>query len=82
MPLMLKVLIASRGESTIGSPRKLKDVFMSIGTPLRRSKALSNAWKVGFEADVTIWTRADPSACVIAGTTDFFPARTGCTASM
>ena len=54
MPLMLKVLTASHGESTIGSPRKLKDVFMSIGTPLRRSKALSNAWKVGFEADVTI----------------------------
>ena len=34
MPVFLQHLIASLGEQTIGSPRTLKEVFMSTGTPV------------------------------------------------
>src|SRR5262249_41199370 len=39
MPDAKKVFNASDGLETIGSPRKLNEVLISIGTPVRRSKA-------------------------------------------
>jgi hypothetical protein len=38
-----KASTASRGVQTIGSPRVLKEVFTSTGTPVRRSNALSRS---------------------------------------
>ena len=40
MPELKKVRIASVGVWTIGSPRKLNDVFMITGTPVSVAKFL------------------------------------------
>ena len=40
MPELKNVRMASVGELTMGSPRRLKDVFMTTGTPVRRPNSL------------------------------------------
>ena len=44
MPDRLKVLKACAGVSTIGSPFRLKDVFMITGTPVSSPKRSIMRW--------------------------------------
>src|ERR1700712_2136375 len=50
--------IAAFGVHTIGSPRTLKDVLISTGTPFRLPNASSRACTCGLLSRSTVWTRA------------------------
>ena len=66
-PAATNVSTASSGVHTMGWPRTLNDVFSSTGIPL----ILPNSWRsvqnLGWSARATVWTRADPSTWVTAG---------------
>ncbi len=57
----LNILIASSGEQTMGSPRRLSDVLITQGRPVRRLKAWMSSKNRGLARFVTIWGRAVPS---------------------
>ena len=49
----------------MGSPRRLNEVFSSIGHPVRRSNARRSAWNEGLVIESTVCGRAEPSTCVL-----------------
>src|SRR5258706_10431865 len=64
---LTKHMIASNGLHTIGSPRTLNDVFSRMGHWVRFSNSSSNRANRGLTLECTVWTRAEPSTCVVAG---------------
>ena len=54
---------------TIGSPRRLNDVFITTGTPVRFPNSSINSQYSGFTSRSTVCGRALPSTCVTAGIT-------------
>mmetsp|Transcript_10302 Transcript_10302/g.22853 ORF Transcript_10302/g.22853 Transcript_10302/m.22853 type:complete len:318 (+) Transcript_10302:400-1353(+) len=76
MPQLISVSIACAGDSTTGCPLRLKDVFSSMGMPVRRKKADIRAWNSGASDCVTVCSRAVLSTWQMAGTRDTLSALT------
>src|SRR6266851_1206300 len=76
IPELKNVRIASVGVCTIASPRRLNEVFMITGTPVRFSNSSSKRQYSGLISFSTVCGRALPSTCVTAGMTPRFSGRT------
>src|SRR5205823_15118626 len=61
MPEAKNVCSASDGLETIGSPRRLNEVLISTGTPVRRSNASRMRYRYGVCSAETVCTRLVPS---------------------
>ena len=77
MPELKNVRMASVGVFTIASPRRLNDVFMRTGTPVRLPNSLIRFQYSGLISFSTVCGRALPSTCVTDGMTSRFSGRTG-----
>src|SRR5580704_19572769 len=77
IPELKKVRIASVGVFTIASPRRLNEVFMRTGTPVRLPNSLIRLQYSGLISFSTVCGRALPSTCVTDGMTLRFSGRTG-----
>src|SRR5467141_1861075 len=77
IPELKNVRTASVGVFTIASPRKLNDVFMTTGTPVRFPNSLIKFQYNGLMSFSTVCGRALPSTCVTEGIIARFSGRTG-----
>ena len=59
MPVCMKHAYASAGVHTMGSSRRLNDVFTTIGQPVRASNASINARNGPWRSALTVCTRAE-----------------------
>ena len=59
--------MASSGLSTIGSPRRLKEVFSNTPRPVSDLELVQKSDKNGSPRAPTTWTLAVPSTCTTAG---------------
>ena len=59
--------MASCGDSTIGSPPTLKEVFNNTGTPVLLKNSCSNEYNLKLSDALTVCTLALLSMCVIEG---------------
>src|SRR6204780_2121321 len=71
IPELKKVRTASVGVFTIASPRRLNEVFMMTGTPVRLPNSLIRFQYSGLISFSTVCGRALPSTCVTEGTPPF-----------
>src|SRR5262249_48644773 len=62
-----KQAYASAGPHTMGSSRTLKLVLISIPSPVSASNAFNSCHNRPPVSSRTVWTRQEPSTCVIAG---------------
>ena len=69
IPELKKVRMASVGVFTIASPRRLNEVFMRTGTPVRLPNSLMRFQYSGLISFSTVCGRALPSTCVTDGMT-------------
>src|SRR5260370_745850 len=76
MPELKNVRIASVGVCTMASPRKLNDVFMMTGTPVRFPNSSISRQYSGLISFSTVCGRALPSTCVTEGITPRFSGST------
>src|SRR6266568_8409115 len=77
IPELKNVRTASVGVFTIASPRKLNDVFITTGTPVRFPNSLIRFQYKGLMSFSTVCGRALPSTCVTEGMMPRFSGLTG-----
>src|SRR5882757_1904197 len=76
MPELKNVRIASVGVCTMASPRRLNDVFIMTGTPVRFPNSSISRQYSRLISFSTVCGRALPSTCVTEGITHRFSGRT------